>query len=92
MLAHLFIQARLPDADPYMFPLAALLAAVGLVLIYRIDAELRASRRSGSWSGSLFCVTILLVRDTTCCERYRYTIAASIGLLADPGCRASARR
>ena len=26
VLAHLFIRARLPDADPYMFPLAAVLA------------------------------------------------------------------
>ena len=31
VVAHLFIRARLPDADPYLFPLAALLAAVGLV-------------------------------------------------------------
>src|ERR671914_48296 len=37
VLAHLFIRARLPDADPYLFPLAAVLAAVGLVMIYRID-------------------------------------------------------
>ena len=37
VIAHLFIRARLPDADPYMFPLGALLAAVGLVVIYRID-------------------------------------------------------
>ena len=47
MLAHLFIRARLPDADPYMFPLAALLPAVGLVLIYRIDAEL--AREQAQW-------------------------------------------
>src|SRR5919106_1645066 len=44
VLAHLFIRARLPEADPYMFPLGALLAAVGLVLIYRIDAELARER------------------------------------------------
>ncbi len=37
VFAHLFIRARLPDADPYLFPLAAVLAAVGLVMIYRID-------------------------------------------------------
>ena len=42
VLAHLFIRARLPDADPYMFPLAAVLAGIGLVLIYRIDAGARA--------------------------------------------------
>jgi FtsH-binding integral membrane protein len=64
VLAHLFIRARLPNADPYLFPLAALLAAIGLVLIYRIDAEL--AREQAQWFvvGLLFfCGTILLVRD-----------------------------
>ena len=45
--AHLFIRARLPDADPYLFPLAALLAAFGLVMIYRIDQEL--AREQAQW-------------------------------------------
>src|SRR4029079_5111538 len=31
---HLFIRVTLPDADPYLFPLVALLAAFGLVMIY----------------------------------------------------------
>jgi cell division protein FtsW (lipid II flippase) len=86
VLAHLFIRVRLPDADPYLFPLAALLAAVGLVLIYRIDAEL--AREQAQWFvvGLLFfCGTILLIRDHHVLERYRYTIAAaSIALLAMP--------
>src|ERR687895_1976919 len=48
LFAHIFIRTRLPDADPYMFPLVALLAAFGLVMIYRIDEELarRADRKS----------------------------------------------
>ena len=33
VVGHLFIRARLPAADPYVFPLAALLAAFGLVEI-----------------------------------------------------------
>jgi cell division protein FtsW (lipid II flippase) len=86
VLAHLFIRARLPDADPYMFPLAALLAAVGLVVIYRIDAEL--AREQAQWfvvGLILFCATIMLVRDHHVLERYRYLIAAgSIALLAMP--------
>ncbi len=86
VLAHLFIRARLPDADPYMFPLAALLAAVGLVLIYRIDAEL--AREQAQWfvvGLAFFCGTILLVRDHNVLQRYRYTIAAaSIALLLMP--------
>ncbi len=63
VLAHLFIRARLPDADPYMFPLAAVLAGIGLVLIYRIDAEL--AREQAQWfvvGLAFFCVCVLLRR------------------------------
>jgi cell division protein FtsW (lipid II flippase) len=86
VFGHLFIRARLPDADPYLFPLAALLAAVGLVEIYRIDAEL--AREQAQWFvvGLLFlCATIFAIRDHHVLERYRYTIAAaSIVLLMLP--------
>ncbi len=86
VFAHLFIRARLPDADPYLFPLAALLAAVGLVEIYRIDPEL--AREQAQWfvfGLALFCATIVMLRDHHALERYRYTIAAaSIGLLMLP--------
>ena len=55
LAAHIFLRIRLPDADPYLFPLVALLAAFGLVMIYRIDDEPRPRpgelvRRSGSSS------------------------------------------
>ena len=86
VMAHLFIRARVPDADPYLFPLAALLAAVGLVMIYRIDTEL--AREQAQWfvvGLALFCATIVLVRDHHVLERYRYTIAAiGIALLVMP--------
>src|ERR671914_2909930 len=86
LVAHIFIRARLPDADPYMFPLAALLAAVGLVLIYRIDEEL--AREQAQWfvvGLVFFCGTIVLIRDHHVLERYRYLIAAaSIALLVMP--------
>ena len=86
VMAHLFIRARMPDADPYLFPLAALLAACGLVLIYRIDPTL--ARQQAQWfviGLIFFCGTIVLVRDHHVLERYRYTIAAvGIGLLVLP--------
>ena len=76
VLGHVFIRARLPDADPYLFPLAALLAAFGLVVIYRIDTEL--AREQAQWFGlALFCATIYFLRDHHALERYRYTIAAA---------------
>ena len=77
VFGHLFIRARLPNADPYLFPLAALLAAIGLVMIYRIDEEL--ARQQAQWfvfGLVLFCVAIVFLRDYRVLERYRYTIAA----------------
>jgi cell division protein FtsW (lipid II flippase) len=86
LFAHVFIRARLPDADPYMFPLVALLAAFGLVEIYRISPH-RALGQA-VWFGvglGLFCATILFLRDHRALERYRYTIAlVGIGLLMAP--------
>jgi cell division protein FtsW (lipid II flippase) len=86
LFAHVFIRARLPNADPYLFPLAALLAAFGLVMIYRIDPKF--ARQQAEWfvvGLVLFCATIVFLRDHRVLERYRYTIAAvSIGLLLLP--------
>ena len=86
LFAHLFIRARLADADPYLFPLAALLAAFGLVMIYRIDTDL--ARDQAQWfvvGLALFCATVLLLRDHRALERYRYVIAAAgIALLLRP--------
>jgi cell division protein FtsW (lipid II flippase) len=84
--AHLFLRVRLPNADPYLFPLCALLAAIGLVVIYRIDDKLAFDQASVFVLGlGLFCLTILLLRDYTVLERYRYLIAtAGILLLLGP--------
>ena len=86
VFAHLFIRARLPDADPYLFPLVATLASFGLVEIYRIDPEL--AREQAQWfvvGLAFFCATIVFLRDHHVLERYRYTIAAvGIVLLVMP--------
>jgi cell division protein FtsW (lipid II flippase) len=78
---HLYLRIRLPDADPYLFPLVALLTAFGLVMIYRIDEGL--ARDQANWfvlGLVLFALTIQLLRDYEVLERYRYTIAVA-GLL-----------
>jgi cell division protein FtsW (lipid II flippase) len=83
---HLFIRSTLPNADPYLFPLVAVLASFGLVMIYRIDADL--ARQQAGWfvAGIAFFVgTVLWLRDVRVLERYRYVIAAvGIGLLITP--------
>jgi cell division protein FtsW (lipid II flippase) len=81
------IRFTLPYADPYLFPLAAVLACFGLVVIYRIDEDL--AREQAQWfvvGLVLFIATILLLRrDFRVLEQYRYTIAAvGLGLLILP--------
>jgi cell division protein FtsW (lipid II flippase) len=84
--AHIFIRITLPRADPYMFPLVAVLASFGLVMVYRIDSTL--ARQQAQWfvlGLVLFAATILLFRDYRKLERYRYVIVLiSLGLLVLP--------
>jgi cell division protein FtsW (lipid II flippase) len=84
--AHVFLRAALPYADPYLFPLVAVLACFGLVMVYRIDATL--ARQQAQWfvvGLGLFVATIVFLRDYRKLEQYRYTIAAvSLGLLVLP--------
>jgi cell division protein FtsW (lipid II flippase) len=83
---HFVIRARLPDADPFIFPLVALLAAFGVVMLYRLDEGL--ARDQANWfvlGLVLFSLTIIFLRDYAALERYRYVIAlAGIGLLVLP--------
>jgi cell division protein FtsW (lipid II flippase) len=74
--AHVVIRFTLPYADPYLFPLVAVLACFGLVVIYRIDEDL--ARQQATWfvvGLMLFAATIVFLRDLRVLERYRYTIA-----------------
>jgi cell division protein FtsW (lipid II flippase) len=84
--AHVFLRIALPYADPYLFPLTAVLASFGLVVIYRIDDTL--ARQQAQWfvAGlALFVATIVFVRDYRKLEQYRYLIAAgSLALLCLP--------
>ena len=81
LAGHVVIRITLPYADPYLFPLVAVLACFGLVVIYRIDETL--ARDQAQWfvvGLILFAVTIIFLRDFRVLERYRYTVAAA-GLL-----------
>src|SRR5436305_10918947 len=78
LAAHFVIRWTLPHADPYMFPLSALLACFGLVMIYRINQDL--AREQAQWfvfGLFLFAGTIIAFRDPAVLERYRYIIAAA---------------
>ena len=84
--AHLVLRVTLPYADPYLFPLVALLACFGLVMIYRIDETL--AREQAQWfvvGLAAFAATIIFLRDYRVLEQYRYVIAVvGMGLLLLP--------
>ena len=86
LLTHFVIRTRLPDADPFLFPLVALLAAFGVVMLFRLDEGL--ARDQANWfvlGLVLFSLTIILLRDYDVLERYRYLIALTgLGLLLLP--------
>ncbi len=90
LLAHIFIRVRLPDADPFLFPLMALLTAIGLIMIYRLDSELARdlARDQANWfvvGLAFFAAVITFLRDYSALERYKYTIAlVGIALLLAP--------
>ena len=96
---HLVVRIRLPYADPYLLPLAAVLACFGLVVIYRLDPE-KAIRQAGwvafrlgaVWvEGQLAQVTarpgtgtaFLVLRDPAADVSLQLT--APIGLIRDGG-------
>jgi cell division protein FtsW (lipid II flippase) len=73
---HIFIRITLPHADPYIFPLVAVLACFGLVMVYRIYGETYA-RQQAQWfvlGLILFGATVLFCRDYRKLENYRYLI------------------
>ncbi|MDO8211442.1 FtsW/RodA/SpoVE family cell cycle protein [Conexibacter sp. CPCC 206217] len=86
LVAHIFLRIALPYADPYLFPLVAVLACFGLVMIYRIDDTL--ARQQAQWfvvGLILFAATVVFLRDYRKLEQYRYVIAfASLALLVLP--------
>jgi cell division protein FtsW (lipid II flippase) len=79
VIGHVVIRIALPHADPYLFPIGAVLASVGIVMVYRINPTL--ARQQAQWMVFglvLFAATIIALRKrgVGVLERYRYTIAA----------------
>ena len=80
---HVVVRVFLKQADPYLLPVTALLAAIGLTEIFRIRPALALLQ--GQWllvGALLFVLTVVIVRDHTRLDRYRYLIGAlGLGLL-----------
>jgi cell division protein FtsW (lipid II flippase) len=86
LAAHVVVRVVLPNADPYLLPLAGLLTAIGLTEIYSVDPD-RAFRQ-GLWlvvGVGLFVALLVLLRDHRELDGYKYLLGlAAIVLLALP--------
>jgi cell division protein FtsW (lipid II flippase) len=85
--AHAIARITVPDADPYLLPMAGLLTGIGLTEIYRLDEH--DAFRQGLWiviGLSAFAATLFLLRgDFRKLESYKYLFGlAAIGLLMLP--------
>ena len=87
IVAHVLAMSALPDADPYLLPLIAVLACFGLVELYRIDESL--AQQQGTWfllGIGAFAATIFILRkDYRVLRDYRNLIAvAGVVMLMAP--------
>ena len=86
MAAHLVVRATLPHADPYLLPVAGVLTAVGLTMIYRIDPDL--AFRQGLWvviGVAAFAALLVFLKDYRSLDHVKYILGlVAIGLLALP--------
>ncbi len=80
-LAHRYITKHLPDADPYLFPIAALISGWGMLTIWRLDPGI-AGPRQALWFAVSVVILIFGLRLTTLefLRRYKYVLL-SAGLL-----------
>jgi cell division protein FtsW (lipid II flippase) len=87
LAAHLVARFAVPYADPYLLPMAALLTAIGITEIYRINPD--DAFKQGVWiivAVAVFAATLWgLRRDYRRLEAYKYLFGlTAIGLLALP--------
>jgi cell division protein FtsW (lipid II flippase) len=87
LTAHAVARVAVPQADPYLLPMAGLLTAVGVTEIYRLNPD--NAFRQGLWivvGVAAFSATLLLLRhDYRRLESYKYLFGlTAIGLLVLP--------
>ena len=83
LAAHLVVRYAVPYADPVLLPLTALLSAIGVTLIYRLEPD--DAFRQSLWvviGVILFAVVLIaLRRDFRILEQYKYLFGVTSILL-----------
>ena len=87
LAAHVVARLTVPNADPYLLPIAGLLTAVGLTEIYRLGPD--NAFKQGLWvviGVAVFAAALIgLRRDYRLLENYKYLFGlGAIGLLFMP--------
>ena len=87
LVAHVVARVTVPNADPYLLPIAGLLTAIGLTEIYRLGPS--NALKQGLWvviGVAVFAGALVgLRRDYRVLENYKYLFGlAAIGLLFMP--------
>jgi cell division protein FtsW (lipid II flippase) len=94
LIAHLAMRRFAPWADPLLLPLAALLNGLGIVMMYRLGAQVNPATGRPEISASAtgiqilfsaigigcFVAVLVLIREPRVLQRYTYTLGA-IGIL-----------
>ena len=84
--AHVVARVTVPQADPYLLPLAGLLTAFGVTEIYRLDPD--NAFRQGLWivvGVAAFSATLILLRhDFRRLESYKYIFGVTASRPAVP--------
>jgi len=74
LVAHFVARYAVPNADPYLLPMAALLTAIGVTEIYRLNPD--NAFKQGLWiviAVGVFVATLLVLRrDYRVLESYKY--------------------
>jgi cell division protein FtsW (lipid II flippase) len=83
---HLFLAARGIRGDQLLLPMAALLSALGLVLVQRLASNLLAQQLTWTLiAAGAFVATMLIPRDLTALARFKWTWAfLGVLLLVSP--------
>lgn len=75
LAVHLLLRLAAPFADPYLLPVTALLCAMGIMMIYRIDPDLAAAQTTWLMVGlGFFSLIVIFLRDYRKLDDYIYLL------------------